>query len=132
MLEQKVYHFDLYCRCMMCLIYFRFVENSGPPTLAEKTDFSKAIYLVGSDILGKIVQTLSTVCEKALHQISPDEMEILVDEIEPEIFWELDALVRKNISTETKEKVVVNSSGKKGKRPTEDVSSITKAKKAKH
>ncbi len=64
-------------------------DNSEAPSLQVKTEFSKAIYSLSSESLGRIVHILHTSCDKALNQISPDEMEILVDEIDTETFWEV-------------------------------------------
>jgi hypothetical protein len=98
-------------------------ETSEPPSLNAKVDFSKLIYLLPSDALGRVVQVLTTSCDKALNQISPDEMEILVDEIDPETFWELDSFVKKNIPAD---KVA---SSKKTKRQPEEVSAGSNKKK---
>ena len=72
-------------------------DNNELPSLSIKSEFSKSIYLLSGENLGRIVHVLSTSCEKALNQLSPDEMEILVDEIDPDTFWELDSFVKKNL-----------------------------------
>jgi len=63
------------------------------PTLAEKKTFSHNIYHITADELGKVVQILDQRCDSCIRKIDSDDIEIDIDAISAETFWEVDAFV---------------------------------------
>ncbi|KAA0171870.1 hypothetical protein FNF28_00505 [Cafeteria roenbergensis] len=68
-------------------------DEHRAPTLAEKKTFSHNIYHITADELGKVVQILDQRCDSCIRKIDSDDIEIDIDAISAETFWEVDAFV---------------------------------------
>mmetsp|Transcript_26392 Transcript_26392/g.76161 ORF Transcript_26392/g.76161 Transcript_26392/m.76161 type:complete len:214 (+) Transcript_26392:94-735(+) len=68
---------------------------SGEPTLEEKRLFAKNLYKISKEDLGKVVVELDTKCPSALTKNAvEDEVEINVDLVSPQLFYEVAEFVK--------------------------------------
>lgn len=91
------------------------------PTLEEKRVFAKSLYAITKEGLGEVIISLDNECPKAIIRNSAeDQLEINVDEIDPEAFQKVSAIVKK---------LVESAAGNNGRKK-KSSSSSGKAKKA--
>ncbi|KAL0589661.1 hypothetical protein ABG067_002210 [Albugo candida] len=77
----------------------------APPTVEEKIVLSQNIYKVANKDLGAIVNILEEHCPKALDRSSPDEVDIIIDSIDPKIFRTIEKLISETVSQESQQTV---------------------------
>ncbi|EGZ28621.1 hypothetical protein PHYSODRAFT_537316 [Phytophthora sojae] len=87
------------------------------PSLEEKIYFSQNIYKVAPKDLGSIVELLEEQCPKALDKSSPDEVDIVVDNIDNKTFRDLEKFVMEKVPEGSREPIATPKSSKKSRRP---------------
>ncbi|GMF43025.1 unnamed protein product [Phytophthora fragariaefolia] len=87
------------------------------PSLEEKIYFSQNIYKVAPKDLGSIVELLEEQCPKALDKSSPDELDIVVDNIDNKTFRDLEKFVLEKVPEGSREPIATPKSSKKSRRP---------------
>ncbi|KAG6609253.1 Transcription initiation factor TFIID [Phytophthora cinnamomi] len=87
------------------------------PSLEEKIHFSQNIYKVAPKDLGSIVELLEEQCPKALDKSSPDELDIVVDNIDNKTFRDLEKFVLEKVPEASREPIATPKSSKKSRRP---------------
>lgn len=87
------------------------------PSLEEKIHFSQNIYKVTGKDLAEVVAKLEEQCPKALDKSSPDEMDIVVDNIDNKTFRELEKFVLEKVPEGSREPIATPKISKKSRRP---------------
>jgi len=78
---------------------------TNEPTLEEKRTFAKNLYKISKEDLGKVVVELDTKCPSALTKNAvEDEVEINVDLISPQLFYEVSEFVKNSSGAGGKKK----------------------------
>jgi hypothetical protein len=78
---------------------------ASEPTLEEKRAFAKNLYKISKEDLGKVVVELDTKCPSALTKNAvEDEVEINVDLISPQLFYEVSEFVKNSSGAGGKKK----------------------------
>ncbi len=88
------------------------------PTLEEKRAFAKNLYSISKEELGKVIVDLDNSCPKSiLRNSAEDQLEINVDEIDPEAFQKAVSYVTKCIADSNgRKKKSANGGGNKSKK----------------
>ncbi|CAH0477113.1 unnamed protein product [Peronospora belbahrii] len=87
------------------------------PSLEEKIYFSQNIYKIAPEDMGTIVQMLEEQCPKALDKSSPDELDVVIDNIDNKTFRDLEKYVLEKVPEGSREPIVTPKSSKKHRRP---------------
>ncbi|KAE8893156.1 hypothetical protein PF005_g17279 [Phytophthora fragariae] len=87
------------------------------PSLEERIYFSQNIYKVAPKDLSSIVELLEEQCPKALDKSSPDELDIVVDNIDNKTFRDLEKFVLEKVPEASREPITTPKSSKKSRRP---------------
>nr|CCA14645.1 conserved hypothetical protein [Albugo laibachii Nc14] len=83
----------------------RLDKTYAPPTVEERIVLSQNIYKVANKDLETIVNMLEEQCPRALDRSSPDEVDIIIDSIEPKIFRTIEKLISETVSQESQQTV---------------------------
>ncbi|CEG45812.1 Transcription initiation factor TFIID, subunit BDF1 and related bromodomain proteins [Plasmopara halstedii] len=87
------------------------------PSLEDKICFSQNIYKINPKDLGVIVKLLEEQCPKALDKSSPDELDIVIDNIDNKTFRDLEKIVLEKVPEGSREPIATPKSSKKSRRP---------------
>ncbi|GMF10549.1 unnamed protein product [Phytophthora lilii] len=83
----------------------------------EKIHLSQNIYKIMDKDLGAIVKLLEEQCPKALDKSSPDELDIVVDNIDNKTFRDIEKILLEKIPEGSREPIATPKSSKKSRRP---------------
>ena len=78
--------------------------GQGPPNLEQKKTFAENLFKVNGDDLGHVVQVLDQKDPKALEAVAATSddnepnVEVNIDKIKAEVFWELDGYLKKSVA----------------------------------